>query len=401
MVNPSRIQLTGALAEHRQGLWDALSASGYSPLSALNLLRLAAHLSRWLDAHGIPLKELTHERMAVFLESRRRSHTHFFTPRALAPILHYLEAVDALTVAAPVLAAPTASDRLIAGYRDYLLHERGLSAGSIRAYGDIGLSFLHASVTDRSDITLLKAADVTSFVVEAGPRYSTGMCKYIVTALRSLLRYLYLQGELALDLSGALPAVAGWHLQGLPKAFDAGQVRCLLCACDRRRHAGRRDHAVLLLLVRLGLRAAEVAALELDDIDWRAGEFQVCGKGGREERLPLPADVGKALATYLLKSRPATRARYVFLGVRAPHDPLRASAISAIARAALKRAGLPASNPHRLRHTAATGMLHAGASLDEVAQVLRHRSHDTTAIYAKVDRQALRHVMQPWPGESS
>jgi integrase len=221
-----------------------------------------------------------------------------------------------------------------------------------------------------------------------------------VTALRALLRYLYLEGRLAADLTGAVPAVAGWRLRGLPSALAADQVPRLLRSCDRRRAIGRRDHAVLLLLVRLGLRAGEVAGLRLDDIDWPAGEVLIRGKGRREDRLPLPADVGAALAHYLRTSRPRTTARQVFLGTRAPRRALSPAAVSTIARQAGRHAGLPATSAHRLRRTAATALLRGGASLDEIAQVLRHRSPDTTAIYAKVDRRALRAVIRPWPGAS-
>jgi len=247
----------------------------------------------------------------------------------------------------------------------------------------------------------LNASDVTAFVLQASSRYSTGTTKYIVTVLRSLLRYLYLRGRLTVDLTGAVPAVASRRLCGLPKALDSGQVQRLLRACDRRRHIGRRDYAVLLLMVRLGLRACEVASLRLDDIDWKSGEFLVHGKGRCEEPLPLPTDVGEALGCYLHVSRPRTCERQVFLGARAPYRPLHRSAVSAIVCRALARAGLPRGNAHRLRHTAATQMLRAGACLDEVAQVLRHRSHCTTAIYAKVDRVALHTVTRPWPGERS
>lgn len=399
MVDPSRIRITGALAGHRQGLWEALLALGYSPLSAKNLLRLAAHLSRWLEQQRVSLTALTYEDIGVFLEARRREYTHFITRRALAPILSYLEQAGTIRLAAPRVAPPDAADRLIERYRQYLLHERGVTPGTAGAYGDIARRFLQTRQVVVSDAALrLQAPDVIAFVREDSAHYSTGTTKYIVTALRSLLRYLYLEGQLALDLTGALPAVAGWRLCGLPKGLDAAQVRRLLRSCDRRRHIGRRDYAVLLLLVRLGLRRGEVASLALDDVDWRTGELLVRGKGDRHERLPLPGDVGEALATYLRQSRTATRARRVFLAVRAPHGPLEPAAIGAIASRALVRSGLPGYNPHRLRHTAATQMLRAGASLDEVAQVLRHRSHDTTAIYAKVDRHALATVMRPWPG---
>lgn len=402
MVDPTRIRITGAFTAHRQGLWDALLTLGYSPLSAVNLLRLAAHLSRWLDEQGLSVGELTHELTEAFLDARRRAgYTHFLSPRALTPILQYLEQAGVVALPAPVALEATTVDRLVHEYAGYLLRERGLTRESVRAYGDIGRRFLRAQLGRKGTVAELKANHVTSFVLETSARYSTGTTKYVVTVLRSLLRYLYLQGQLAVDLSGAIPAVAGWRLRGLPKALNPGQVQQLLRGCDRRRHIGRRDYAVLLLMVRLGLRSCEVAALELDHIHWRDGEFRVCGKGPREERLPLPADVGEALASYLRKSRSQTTARQIFLSVRAPHGSLSPAAVGAIVRRALERAGLPGTNAHRLRHTAATQMLRAGASLDEIAQVLRHRSHDTTAIYAKVDRNALRTVIRPWPGVTS
>jgi site-specific recombinase XerD len=402
MVDPSRIRITGALLAHRQGLWQALLALGYSPLSAANLLRVTAHLGRWLDAQRRTLKALTDEDIEVFLEARRRDYTHFITRRALAPILAYLEQVGAIRLVASVAAPASAADRLIERYRQYLLRERGLAPGSARAYGDIARRFLQARCAVVSDGALqLTADEVTSFLLEDSSHYSTKTTKYRVTALRSLLRYLYLEARLALDLSGALPAVASRRLGGLPKGLDAAQVQRLLRSCDRRRHSGRRDYAVLLLLVRLGLRRGEVARLELDDIEWRSGALRVRGKGPSDDRLPLPSDVGEALVSYLRRSRPPARARHVFLNLRAPHGPLGPAAIGSIAARALRRSGLPGYNPHRLRHTAATAMLRAGASLDEVAQVLRHRSHDTTAIYAKVDRLTLSTVMRPWPGGAS
>lgn len=403
MVDPSRIRITGALAAHRQGLWEALLALGYSPLSAANLLRLAAHLSRWLDEQGLSLDGLTHERGEAFLEARRRvGYTQFLTPRALAPIVRHLEQVGVVPCSPRPAPEPTPLERLVREYVEYVRRERGVAEATVRAYGDIALRFLRARCTEAPPALLgLDARDVTSFVLEVSARYSTGATKYVVTALRSLLRYLYLEGRIAVDLAGAVPAVAGWRLRGLPKAFDDAQVRRLLDSCDRRRPVGRRDYAVLVLMVRLGLRQSEVAALALDDIDWRAGECLVRGKGRCEERLPLPSDVGEAIAFYLRTSRPPTIHRAVFLTVRAPLRPLAAGGVGAIVHDACRRAGLAPTGAHRLRHTAATAMLRAGASLDEVAQVLRHRSHDTTAIYAKVDRTALATVVRPWPGAAS
>jgi integrase len=187
----------------------------------------------------------------------------------------------------------------------------------------------------------------------------------------------------------------------VPVSFGRAEVARLLASCDRRTTFGRRDYAVLTVLARLGLRAGEVAALELADIDWRAGELVVRGKGRREERLPLPADVGEAVAGWLRRGRPRCECATVFTRVRAPHRRLTTSAVSHIVRAACARAGLPAVHAHRLRHTAATEMLRAGASLTEVGQVLRHASVLTTAIYAKVDHGRLRSLALPWPGTAS
>lgn len=399
MVDPARIRVTGPLVAHRQGLWDALLALGYRPLSSVNLLRLTAHLSRWLHERGLSLAEVTPERITAFCAARRRAgYTQFLTPRALAPILRYLRQAGVVPPP-PAPPEPTGLERLVHDYTEYLLHERALTVLAARAYGDIARQFLGSRLSAAPPAALeLTASDVTSFVLAAASRYATGTTKYLVTALRALLRYLYREGRLAADLTGAVPAVAGWRLRGLPTGLAADQVPRLLRSCDRRRPIGRRDHAVLLLLVRLGLRAGEVAGLGLDDIDWPAGEFLIRGKGRREDPLPLPADVGAALAHYLRTSRPRTSARQVFLGARAPHRALSSGAISMIARRAGAHAGLPATSAHRLRHTAATQLLRGGASLDEIAQVLRHRSHDTTAIYAKVDHRALSAVTRAWPG---
>jgi len=200
-------------------------------------------------------------------------------------------------------------------------------------------------------------------------------------------------------LVGAVPSVAHWRLAGLPRALDADQVRRLLASCDQTSTAGRRDFAILMLLARLGLRRGEVAAIELGDLDWRAGEILVRGKGNRHERLPLPADVGQAVADHLRPGRPkSAEGRCVFLRLRAPHRALGAGGVGDVVIAAGRRAGLGAIGAHRLRHTAATEMLRAGASLPEIGQVLRHRRVSSTAIYAKVDREALRSLARPWPG---
>ena len=194
-----------------------------------------------------------------------------------------------------------------------------------------------------------------------------------------------------------MPAVAGWRLASIPKGIEPAQVEQIFASCDSQTLVGCRDRAVLHLLVRLALRCCEVARLHLEDIDWRAGELVVRGKGSHGSRLPLPHDVGEALVAYL-RCRPRVAFRAVFLSVHAPYRPISSEAISSLAAHRMRAAGVTTGGAHRLRHTAATEMLRHGASLAEVGHVLRHRHVDTTAIYAKVDHANLRMVVRPWPG---
>ena len=295
--------------------------------------------------------------------------------------------------------APDAVEVLLIGFGDYLLGERGLTEGTVRGYVDCVRPFvatqLRGEVLDVGGIT---AADVSGFVLAACPGRAVGSAKLIVCALRSLLRWLHVSGQVPTSLAAAVPSVAGWRLSNLPKGLEPGELRRLLGACDRRTRTGRRDYAVMLLLSRLGLRAGEVARLGLDDVDWRAGEITITGKGNRSERLPLPAEVGAAIAAYLRRGRPDTaEGRRVFVRVHAPHRALTTGGVMMIVFDAAQRAGLPKMHAHRLRHTAATAMLRAGSPLPEIGQVLRHRSALTTAIYAKVDRDALAVLARPWP----
>ncbi|MGQ0834473.1 MAG: tyrosine-type recombinase/integrase [Gammaproteobacteria bacterium] len=399
MVNSSEVRFVGPLAEHREALRQELLRQGYTALSANNLLRVAAHLSRWLEERGLSLRELTRELIEAFFDDRRRAgYTQFRTARALKPFRLYLESAADSSVA-PIRGQTSTGSALLQAYVRYLLEERSLTIATTNAYTALAQEFLQERFAEGPfERAQLRAEDVTSFVRASTRHYSTGGTNYRVTALRSFLRYLYLEGALSNDLTGAVPRVASWRLVGVPKAWDELQLRRLLHSCDRRRHVGRRNYAVLLLLVRLGLRAGEVVALKLEDIDWRGGELLVRGKGRREARLPLPADVGEALTGYLRLARPRTSSRAVFVTIRAPHAAVTRSAVTALVRQQCLRAGLVACGAHRLRHTAATAMLRAGSSLDDIAQVLRHRSVDTTAIYAKVDRLALGALARPWPG---
>jgi integrase len=265
----------------------------------------------------------------------------------------------------------------------------------------VGVFFAGFDAPVRADVTLLSAADVTAAIRRQCRSRSVGWVKNFATALRSLLRFLFVDGFVPLDLSGSVLSVAGWRHSGLPKALPRENLALLLASCSGQRHAARRDLAILTLMARLGLRAGEVAALDLEDIDWRAGELVVRGKGGRRDRLPLPHDVGEAIADYLRGERPDTASRRVFITAIAPRIAISAKTISGVVRCACRRCGIAPVGPHRLRHLTASEMLRGGASLAEIGQALRHQHQQTTAIYAKVDLTALAQLAMPWPEVSA
>jgi len=369
-------------------------------MSAGNQLQLLAHMSRWLAAQGLSAGDFTPAHVKEFLVARREAgYARWLSLRGMAPVLGYLRRLG--VIPEPEWVVPsTPVEVVLENYHRYLAAERGLAPSSMPYYERIARLFLaEAAATGTEQLAGLTSADVTGFVLRESRRHSVGTAKQLVTMLRSLLRFLYLQGMTERPLAAAVPAVAGWRLMGLPRGLGAAEVTALLNSCARRSTAGRRDYAILLLLVRLGLRAGEAAAIDLDDVDWRRGEIVIRGKGRREERLPLPVDVGEAVADYLRWSRPPDNmGRSLFVTVRAPYRAISAAAVASVVRAAARRAGLSSVGAHRLRHTTATAMLRAGAGLTEVGQVLRHRTAMTTAIYAKVDRSALRGLVRPWPG---
>ena len=288
-------------------------------------------------------------------------------------------------------------DQLLEVYGRYLVAERGVTMGTVAGYQASVRPFLEQRVhAGRLELESLVAADVTRFVLRACRRPEAGSAKHLVSALRSLLRYLHLEGK-APDLVAAVPGVAGWRGGSLPQGLEPGQVSRLLTSCDRDTVVGRRDYAMLRLLARLGLRRCEVARLELGDLDWERGEVVIRGKGDRQERLPLPTDVGEAVTDYLTRGRPRVECRRLFIRVHAPLNGLSSGGVQDVVDHACARAGMARLGAHRLRHTLATELLRAGATLPDVGQILRHRSLSTTAIYAKVDRTALRDLAQPWP----
>ncbi|MGH3448210.1 MAG: tyrosine-type recombinase/integrase [Nocardioidaceae bacterium] len=398
MVKVLRSWVRGPLEPYAAGFAESLLLQGYSRAGAGQHVCFIAHLDRWMSGEGIGLADLRSEAIGEYLAQRRAAgYRQYLSVKALRPLLDYLGPCEVLPAAEPE--PPDVVEELLGRYRDYLLGERGLSPGTVRGYVDWLRPFVRTRLNGEVvDFCALTAADITQYVLTSCPSRAVGSAKLIVTSLRSLLGWLHLSGQVPTSLAGAVPSVAGWRLSGVPKGLEPDQLRRLLAAPDRRTGVGRRDYAILLLLSRLGLRAGEVAALGLDDLDWRHGDVVVRGKGNRAERVPLPADVGAAVSAYLRRGRPrAGSERAVFFRVRAPKRPLGSGGVTAVVDDNAARAGLGTVHAHRLRHTAATTMLRSGSPLAEVGQVLRHRSLLSTAIYAKVDRDALSVLVRPWP----
>jgi integrase/recombinase XerD len=395
----SRTLVTGPLAPYADGFRDDLGRRGYAARSIGGQMLLVAHLSAWLAGQELPVGGLTAEVVADVLRVRREAgHQAGVTGRAVAPLLGYLRGLG--VVAQPERRVPeTAVEVLLEEFRRYLVEERGLAAASVRAYLRYAAMFL-AELPAPLDAALaqLPAGQVTAFLVRQSDRHSAWHAKAVVTALRSLLRFLHTAGHIPHPLVWAVPSVPGWKLTTLPRAVSPEQVAAVLAGCDRAGAHGRRDYAIVLLLARLGLRAGEVSAIELDDLDWRAGELTIRGKGGRREVLPLTVEVGQALADYVRYGRPPRcPTRRLFVSVRAPFTGLAGGSVFAVVARGCRRAGIAAFGPHRLRHALACDLLRHGASLTEVGQVLRHSDERTTALYAKVDQTALRALARPCP----
>lgn len=392
-------RFSGPLAPYVDGLRVEFSTLAYAPSTTTSHLALWAQVSCWLERRGLDSLGLTGAGIDEFLAERRETHRYLYTLRALSPGLEFLRRVGAVPGVEAVPEEESQVEAIERQFRSYLLAERGLAEVSVETYVVRARPFL----TDRArrgrlDLTSLTAADVSTFVAWWLPRLSKAPARSTVTSLRALLMFLHATGVVAQPLSCVVPTVASWRLAGLPIGLTRTQLQDLLGACDQSTAVGRRDFAIITVLARLGLRAREAAALTLDDIDWRAGTLTVDGKANRHELLPLPVDVGSALSAYLEHGRPPfASSRAVFLRAKAPYRALDHASISTMVARAASRAGLGTVHAHLLRHTLATDVLGGGASLDEVGQLLRHRSRASTAIYAKVDRHRLVQLARPWP----
>lgn len=400
----SRVRVVGPLASHADRFAEWLVARGYTDLSTAELVRLVGHFSRWLVSVGVDPSELDAGAVEEYCRARRaEGRTARLTPASLGCVLEFLRSeglAPPAPVRGPALAVP-ADELLLHRYRRYLTAERGLVERVVEAWVRVAVSFMTEFPGLGSGATAIGAAEVTAFCVAELPRRKGSSARNLAAALRSFLRFVHVEGVVAAPLAQAVPSVAIRKGAALPCGVSAEAVAGLLASCDRCTPVGRRDFAILVVLARLGLRAGEVAGLGLDDFDWRAGELVVHGKGRRQDRMPLPSDVGEAVVDYLRHGRPPAEDRVVFVRAIAPVGPLTAARISGVVYDACARAGVPQIGAHRLRHALAVDILRAGGDLVEIGQLLRHARVATTAIYAKVDHAALAPLAPAWPGGAS
>lgn len=394
----------GPLAAYIEPFAESLHEQGYSQGAIYRQVHLAICFSRWLRQRGIATRRITSDHLPRYLRYRAQQWRPCKGDApALRHLLRFLRSERLISVEMKVSACTrTAAERCLREYEKYLWEVRGLASATIIYY----VPFVRCFLKDRFGagpvaLSHLVARDVVGFVERQAPHLHRRRAKLLTTALRSFLQYARYRGEVELDLAAAVPIVPNWSMSSIPRAIAPDQVRRLLDSIDRSTAVGRRDYAILLLLARLGLRAGEVVSLELDAIDWRAGHLTVRGKSGQRCLLPLPAEVGQAIAAYLRRGRPRCASRRVFLCARAPVCCFRGpSGIACLIRRCIERAGVeaPTYGAHQFRHGLATEMLRQGASLGEIGELLGHRNPETTKIYTKVDLDALRTLALPWPG---
>lgn len=393
----------GPLEPHLDAFAKFLSERGYGRYYLRRQVMLAACFSRWLKERRVQVRRIRSEHAVRYLRFRHRDRadTGGDFP-SLDHLIAFLRAKGAIQGGRSTPPC-TPVERFTGAYGRYLRQDRALAKATIINYVPFVADFLK----DRFGagpvaLSRVQAADVVRFVQSRARHLRGKRAKLMTTALRSFFRYARFRGKIKVDLGAAVPIVASWSMASIPRAIAPEQTKRLLASIDRRTTAGRRDYAILLLLARLGLRSGEVASLELDDIDWGTGQLSVRGKDGRRSGIPLPAEVGKAIAAYVRHGRPRCTSRRVFLRLKAPVQGFQgASGVGSIVRHRLKRARIaaPTFGTHQFRHGLASDMLRQGASLAEIGAVLGHQHPDTTRIYTKIDLGALRSLAQPWPRE--
>lgn len=379
-----------------------LSGLGYTPLTIEGCTASARHLGAWLARSGVVASELDERVLERFARHRCRCGGNRASERLSAKYLsrvrRFVRFLGERGVVPAIVREPAAVDPSVARFVEWLRRHRGLSERTVARHGRMVSRLLPALGTDAG---AYDATRVRAVILDEGARCSVAYVKTMAVALRGYLRFLAARGDCRPGLDHAVPPTPDWRLSTLPRYLPPSDVDRLIEGCDLSRLHGIRDRAILLLLARLGLRAHDVWAMEIADVDWTLGMLRVRGKRRREVRLPLPQEVGDALLAYIERARPPVDAARVFLRSTAPHVPFaNTNTISTVVRSALQRAGIvdaPSQGAHLLRHSAATAMLRAGATLDAIGAVLRHESPDTTAHYAKVDVTTLRLIAQPWP----
>jgi integrase/recombinase XerD len=379
---------SGALRERARRACLALAELGYGERSVAAYAKVLSDMELWLERQG--MARPTKAAVRAFIAYWRDGGPPL---KGLPELSEYLVLAGATCPGALSEAA-----KAVQAYRAYMRQEQCLSKITVTGNSNVARRFLlWRAAAGRRDLGGIGIAELHAFVAAEAGRLKLASLKTAVGALSSFLAYLFSSGTIATDLSGALPRAAARGVLSPPRAAPAPTIARLLQSCDRSRPTGLRNFAVLMLMARLGLRANEIASMALEDIDWGRGELAVHGKGGRAERLPLPADVGEALAAYLSEGRRSSACRAVFLSARPKASPMSRYAVVMVPRQAARRCGLADVGGHSLRHALASAMLGEGASMAEVAQVLRHSDQAVTATYAKVDRSRLGLVVRPWP----
>jgi integrase/recombinase XerD len=405
MHSKSQVQWSGPLEPFAAGFDAELARLGYTPAGTRRKLEAVAHLSCWLAERGMTANDIGNKTVAEFTAARRAAgHSSQLTGRSLAWMLSYLREIGAVQpTPAP---GPTAgAGHLLDRFGTFLADERGLADKTRGAHLDSARRFLAAAGRAGETglpVSALTASDVTAFLAGMARVQAPGTTQNTASMLRTFLTWLYSDGVIAAPLAGTVPGAYRRRRIRMPALVTGAEAAALLAACDRTTAQGLRDYAIVLALTRMGLRAREIAALALEDVDWRSGIVVISGKGGRRDQLPLPRDVAEALIAYLRDGRPAVVLdRRLFVRSVAPHRGLTGYGVGhAVARAA-RDAGLDRVRPHQLRYFAATAMQAAGAPLAEIGQVLRHEDERTTSLYAKVDVAALRPLAPPWPAAPS
>jgi site-specific recombinase XerD len=393
----------GIIGPHIDGFADHLQGEGYAPASAVRYLRAAAHLGCFVQRKYGVLADIDLNTLASFSQHLRRCQCPHFKRGKISYHAHFgVKLFHQHLVGCGICASEPVQDTaatpvLVSAFRDWFQTHRGVKEPTLRQYTRGAADLVQ---TLGEDVSQWNARTVRDFILERAGQCGTPTTQALITSLRAFLRFLNFRGEFRDDLALAMPAVAHWRLARLPHCLSAKEIDRLIAVCDGTDYRRLRDRAILLMLVRLGLRSGDVAHLRLTDIDWNNGTLQVIGKGRYQVRLPLPQDVGDALLTYL-ECRPANiHTDHVFVRSKAPCRPFASGdGVSSVVKHALKRANIetPSKGAHLLRHTAATEMLRNGVPLDQAGLVLRHRSIDMTAYYAKADVALLKQIAQPWP----